>query len=169
MRHTFTREQLKFGHANETRSGHNFVGDWWKHGHKSASSYEHFYIICLKTQKQQLHFVNKKIKIWKINKKINKLKNNSGRALDNRAGRKTVRAGCSVLRNMPSWNTVMTWGQGSRRLIDYITWCLPIIVPLPIIATSRCGCFQLELLSVMSTSYSCYGDSLSVAIKLVLL
>ena len=31
--------------------------------------------------------------------------NNSGRALDNRAGRKTVRAGRSALRNMPSWNT----------------------------------------------------------------
>ena len=47
-------------HANETRSSHNFVGNWWKHGHKSASSYKHFYIGCLKTQKQQLHFVNKK-------------------------------------------------------------------------------------------------------------
>ena len=31
--------------------------------------------------------------------------NNSGRALYNRAGRKTVRAGHSALRNMPSWNT----------------------------------------------------------------
>ena len=30
---------------------------------------------------------------------------NSGRALVNRAGRKPVRAGCSALRNMPSWNT----------------------------------------------------------------
>ena len=30
-------ERPKFGHANETRSGHNFVGDRCKHGHKSAS------------------------------------------------------------------------------------------------------------------------------------
>ena len=32
--------------------------------------------------------------------------NNSGRALDNRAGRKTVREGHSTVRNMHSWNTV---------------------------------------------------------------
>ena len=31
--------------------------------------------------------------------------NNYGRALDNRAGRKTVRAGRSAPINMPSWNT----------------------------------------------------------------
>ena len=64
--------------------------------------YKHFYIGCLKTQKQQLHFV--------------KLKNNFiflfflflfnyGRARANRAGRKPVRAGHSALRNRPSWNT----------------------------------------------------------------
>ena len=32
------------------------------------------------------------------------LRNNLGRALDNRAGCKTVRAGRSALGNMPSWN-----------------------------------------------------------------
>ena len=31
----------------------NFVGDWWKHGQRSASSYKHFHDSCLKTQKQQ--------------------------------------------------------------------------------------------------------------------
>ena len=54
---------------------------------------------CLKTQKQQLHFVKKK-------KKFNyKFFFYSGRALYNRAARKTVRAGRRALRNMPSWNT----------------------------------------------------------------
>ena len=33
--------------------------------------------------------------------------NNSVRALDNQAGRKTVRAGRSALRNMRSWNTII--------------------------------------------------------------
>ena len=47
-------------HVNETRSGYNFVGDWWKHGHKSASIYKHVYIGWLKTQKHKLHFVYKK-------------------------------------------------------------------------------------------------------------
>ena len=32
-------------------------------------------------------------------------------ALDNRAGRKTIRAGRSALRNMPSWNTVIKSAQ----------------------------------------------------------
>ena len=51
--HNLAREQPKFGgtllrvndqnsvtiqHTNETRSGHNFVGDRCKHGHKSAST-----------------------------------------------------------------------------------------------------------------------------------
>ena len=67
--------------------------------------YKHFYIGCLKTQTQQLHFVKKK-KIIKIFLYIIILYiNNSDRALDNRGGRKVVRAGCSALRNMPSWNT----------------------------------------------------------------
>ena len=47
--------------------------------------YKHFYISCLKTQKQQLHFF-----------------------FFFRARRKTVRAGRSALGNMPSWNTVWT-------------------------------------------------------------
>ena len=65
--------------------------------------YKHFYIGCLKTQKQQLHFV--KINIFK--KKLNYIYSffNSGRAHANRAGRKPVRAGRSALRNRPSWNT----------------------------------------------------------------
>ena len=93
-------------HVNETRSSHNFVGDWWKHGHKSERGYKHFYIGCLKTQKQQLHFVNKnKIKNLKNYFKYIFVLNNSGRALDNRAECKAVRAGCSTLINMPSWNT----------------------------------------------------------------
>ena len=66
--------------------------------------YKHFYIGCLKRQKQQLHFV--KIKnIFFVSKK--KKKNYSGRARVNRGGRKTVRAGRSALRNGPSWNTVL--------------------------------------------------------------
>ena len=63
---------------------------------------KHFYIGCLKTQKQQLHFVKKKKKISIIIFCFN-----SGRARINRAGRKPVRAGCSALRNRPSWNTEM--------------------------------------------------------------
>ena len=39
----------------------------------------------------------KKFKLFK--------KKKSGRVLDNRTGRNTVRAGRSALRNMPSWNT----------------------------------------------------------------
>ena len=57
-------------------------------GTKPASILQSFLHPCLKTQKQQLHFVK-----------------NSDRALYNRAGRKTVRAGSSAFRNMPSWNT----------------------------------------------------------------
>ena len=65
--------------------------------------YKHFHIGCLKTQKQQLHFV-------KIKNKIIFFFNfffffNSGRARVNRAGRKPLRAGRSTLRNRPSWNT----------------------------------------------------------------
>ena len=86
-------------HVNETMSGHNFVGDWWKH----------FYISYLKTQtasvvwkhRQQLHLVKMYFhKIW------------VGCCV-NRAGRKTIRAGRSALINMPSWNT------GHIRLIQY--------------------------------------------------
>ena len=67
--------------------------------------YKHFYIGCLKTQKQQLHLV-------KIQNNF-KIKNNfyfyffirAGRCV-NLAGRKTVRAGRSGLGNRPpSWNT----------------------------------------------------------------
>ena len=61
--------------------------------------YKHFYIGCLKTQKQQLHFVKIKNKYFVFL--------NSGRARVNRAGRKPVRAGHCVLRNMLSWNTGM--------------------------------------------------------------
>ena len=61
--------------------------------------YKHFYISCLKTQKQRLHFV----------KIIFFFFFNSGRARVNRAGRKPVLAGRSALRNRLSWNTVIVW------------------------------------------------------------
>ena len=67
--------------------------------------YKHFYIGCLKTQKQQLHFVKIKIKLIFV-VLIFCFCLNSGRARVNRAGCKPVRAGCSALRNRPSWNTV---------------------------------------------------------------
>ena len=57
--------------------------------------YKHFYIGCLKTQKQQLHFV-------KIKNKLIFFFNNFFLA-----GRKPVRAGRSTLRNRPSWNTAV--------------------------------------------------------------
>ena len=59
--------------------------------------YKHFYIGCLKTQKQQLHFI-------KINNFIFFF-SNSGKACVNRARRKTIRAGRSALGNGPRWNT----------------------------------------------------------------
>ena len=55
--------------------------------------YKHFYISCLKTQKQQFNY---KLIFFFLN---------SGTARLNRAGRKPVRAGRSALRNRPSWNT----------------------------------------------------------------
>ena len=67
--------------------------------------YKHFYIGCLKTQKQQLHFVKRKNKLIFFFE-INFFFLNSGMARANRAGRKPVRAGRSALRNRPSWNTV---------------------------------------------------------------
>ena len=63
--------------------------------------HKRFYIGCLKTQKQQLHFVKKKYIIFLHFFLINNL----GRALNNRTGCKTVWAGRSALRNMRSWNT----------------------------------------------------------------
>ena len=52
--------------------------------------YKHFYIGCLKTQKQQLYFVKIIFFFFVI-----------------RAGRKPVRAGRSALRNRPSCNTAV--------------------------------------------------------------
>ena len=54
--HSLERERPKFGHnpvqhVNETRFGHDFVGDRWKHGHKFATCLQ--FIGCLKTQKQK--------------------------------------------------------------------------------------------------------------------
>ena len=57
--------------------------------------HKHFHIGCLKTA---ITFCK-----WKNNNFLFFF--NSGRALVNRAGRKPVRAGCSALRNMLSWNT----------------------------------------------------------------
>ena len=70
--------------------------------------YKHFYIGCLKTQKQQLHLV--KIKYTFFLFSINFFCWYSVRARVNQAGRKPVRAGRSALRNMPSWNTVYRAG-----------------------------------------------------------
>ena len=64
--------------------------------------YKHFYIGCLKTQKQQLHFV-KIIFFFFFNYFFFFI--NTGSARVNRAGRKPVRAGRSALRNRPCWNT----------------------------------------------------------------
>ena len=55
--------------------------------------YKHFYIGCLKTQKQQLHFVKIKNNFFKLHFFVF----NSGRVRVNQAGRKPVRAGHSAL------------------------------------------------------------------------
>ena len=60
--------------------------------------YKYFYIGCLKTQKQQLHFVT-------INLFLFYLFIYSDRAHVNRAGHKPVRAERSALGNRPGWNT----------------------------------------------------------------
>ena len=44
------QNSLTIQHANETRSGHNFVGDRWKHGHKFV------YIGCLKNHNSKIFF-----------------------------------------------------------------------------------------------------------------
>ena len=49
--------------------------------------------------------------------------NNYGKALDNRAGRKTVRAGRSAAINMPSWNTASVFHQKSSP-IEKFAGCL---------------------------------------------
>ena len=80
--------------------------------------YKHFYIGCLKTQKQQLHSVKIKIKLFFLR--------NSGRAHVNRAGRKPVRAGRSAVRNRPSWNTVVR-GTPPRVLFASYCFCFAVL------------------------------------------
>ena len=88
-------------HANETRPGHNLVGNWWKHGHKSASILQAFLHQLSGNTKTAIAFCkNKKL----INLIFFFFIIRAGRCV-NRAGRKTVRAGRSALRNRPSWNT----------------------------------------------------------------
>ena len=107
--HNLARERPKFGH-NSVRKRHKIflrVNDQnlvlWaideNMGTNLQAFYKHFYIGCLKTQKQQLH-------LEKIIFFFNFFFFNSGRACVNRAGRKPVRAGRGALRNRPSWNTV---------------------------------------------------------------
>ena len=79
--------------ANETRSGHNFVGDRWN-GHKSASIVQ-----CT------VHRLSENTKTEIVLKKNNIF--NSGGCKRVRAGRKRVRAGRSTLRNIPGWNSVI--------------------------------------------------------------
>ena len=81
--------------------------------------YKHLYISCLKTQKQQLHFVKIKINFFFF------FFLNSGRAHVNRAGRKPVRAGRSALINRPSWNTAGT--QLLDNLIVYSQMYLDVV------------------------------------------
>ena len=79
--------------------------------------YKHFYISCLKTQKQQLHFVKKKKK-KKIEFKL--------------SGHKSVRAGRSALRNMPSWNTALSQNDtvGSRDIrYDGVEFLEAVVAP----------------------------------------
>ena len=91
---TFTRERPKFGH-NPAREGNEVWAIDENMGTNLQAFYNHFYIGCLNTKQQ--HFENNFFFSFFFN---------SGRALYNRAGRKTVQAGRSTLRNMPSWNTV---------------------------------------------------------------
>ena len=78
-------------HANETRSGHNCVGDRLSENTKTA-------IICIT--------------------KVFFFLNSTGRYI-NRAGREGVRAGRSTLRNTPSWISfsTSTAGQWKRTVI----------------------------------------------------
>ena len=117
---TKRQTQTKFGHnparevANETRSGHNSVGDRRKHGHKSASIVQ--FISCLKTQKLKLCKKKKKNHLIREGRYVNR----AGRE-GVRAGRKTVRAGRSALGNWPCscwgsrWRSPSTWSPCSCR------------------------------------------------------
>ena len=72
-------------HVHETRSGHNFVGDQLKHGHKSAGR------LSENTKNGNYNQINKSvIFVFFIR----------AGCYVNRAGRKTVRAGGSTLRVM---------------------------------------------------------------------
>ena len=96
-RHTFTRERPNFFH--ETRYGHNFAGDRWKHGHKSASILQAFvHRLSANTKTGITLNCLKKIKT-KIKQFFFLIR--AGRCV-NRAGRKPVRTGRSALGNMPS-------------------------------------------------------------------
>ena len=77
--------------------GHNFVGDTMKTWTQICKQLQAFLHRLSENTKTAITFCKKKNFFLIIN--------NSGRALDNRAGRKTVRAGRSALINMPSWNT----------------------------------------------------------------
>ena len=94
--HTFMRERQKFG----------LVGDWWKHGHKSACILQAFFHRLSENTKTAITFCKNKTKlIFYFLFFFIFFNLNSGRARVNRAGRKPVRAGRSALRNRPSWNT----------------------------------------------------------------
>ena len=82
--------------------------------------YKHFYIACLKTQKQQLRFVKIKNKVIFFFFLIQT-------ARVNRAGRKPVRAGRSTLRNRPSWNTIIAITMAAFRhgwivIVKFVNW-----------------------------------------------
>ena len=92
--------------------------------------YKHFYIGCLKTQKQQLHFVKIKYKFFWFS--INFFFCYSGRARVNRAGRKSVRAGRSALRNRPSWNTGFNHSVMEADRIRLLARPFPTDCPFPL-------------------------------------
>ena len=95
--------------------GHNLVREQPKFGHNLVRKafYKHFYIGCLKTQKNNYilclycaikDIVKTKLMFFKNYFTYIFFLNNSVRARVNRAGRKPVRAGRSAPRNRPSWN-----------------------------------------------------------------
>ena len=125
--HNLAREQPKFGH-NLMRErhiiGHSLEREWPKFGRNPAHERNEVWAqFCGRSKKTWAqickHFtsIDWNTRDWKhknsnyilfIKKKINFcLFLNSGKALYNRAGCKTVRAGRSALRNMPSWNTAV--------------------------------------------------------------
>ena len=99
-------------HANKMRSGHDFVGDRWKHGHKSASVLQAF-LRRLSENTTAITFCNWKTK--DLNLKLFFYFFLFGSALC-KSGRAQARTGRVRRRNMPSWNTDIMWQNHSSTL-----------------------------------------------------